>query len=961
LEFRIVANAADDGDALRAAENAIAALSPADLEQLALKGKAPPSPSEKYSVKVNDTDAEGVTYEWVELGREERKSLRLSDTLKEGDVRSDLHAKLAASRNKAVRHNYSGNDDGKAKNLSMLLFSREFKKENPDKSDDGKKTEYYMLTRVGSTDSLKVGGEIGLVAGVDGRNGKWLVDFRFTGDGVARFTQMTERNKPSNTNYRALAVLLDDKIVTAPSLNERLNGAGQISGDFTKAEVERMVYIFRSGALTAQLKATPVSENSVGPTLGRDTITKGIWSVGLAFAAVMAFMLVYYRFAGLVACIALLVNLLLTIGFMNAVSAAYTLAGLAGIVLMLGMAVDANVLIYERIREERARGMSLIAALRAGYERALPTIIDTHLTSIFTAVVLYVLGNDNLKGFAVSLTVGLIISLFTALYVTRLIFDFFIHKKLVLDLKFMTLFSKPSINFMAIRKQMFTLTAVLTVLGLALFLIRGEKGLNVDFRGGTAYGGRLAEPLPLGKFLEKVSKANQESKLKVRDVARVKPPTDDGGTAAKVADDRTFYIYYDGTAAPAVVTLSNDPAGPGKPEAEQIAALRKRASELPDASVEQVFIGSEKADLPGDSSKSFTFRTTEREADLVQAMLDRLLVDDTGKPLQAATTMTVGERKGTLVELKFSEPTSVNYMKGLLKRQFRLEYREPAAGDAFILAGVTDGDKNAKSTQASSGKFQVMTIDVAANPEFGGLKGTDAAKVAADADALTKILAGAKGTFESRPVPDRLETFDAALAEDTKSRAFWAIVVSWAAILLYLWFRFGSWAFGLAAVVCLIHDLCFTLGCIAACHYLYDLPVFGSVLQLYDFKIDLAAVAALLTLVGYSVNDTIVVFDRIREVRGKNPKLTPQMINDSVNQTLSRTVLASLTVFLVVGVLYFFGGEGVHLFSFVMVIGVLVGTYSSIYIASPLLLIFGEGQEKPAVDLRKAAGELVKA
>jgi SecD/SecF fusion protein len=219
-------------------------------------------------------------------------------------------------------------------------------------------------------------------------------------------------------------------------------------------------------------------------------------------------------------------------------------------------------------------------------------------------------------------------------------------------------------------------------------------------------------------------------------------------------------------------------------------------------------------------------------------------------------------------------------------------------------------------------------------------------KAADEAVALDDILKELKSTFEARPVPERLETFDAALAQETQARALFAILASWVAILLYLWWRFGSWTFGLAAVLCLIHDLCFTLGAIALCHYLHAVPGLGSALLLQDFKIDLAAVAALLTLVGYSVNDTIVVFDRIREVRGKNPLLTEKMINDSVNQTLSRTVLASLTVFLVVGVLYIFGGEGVHLFSFVMVVGVIVGTYSSIYIASPLLLFLGEGQPK---------------
>jgi SecD/SecF fusion protein len=208
---------------------------------------------------------------------------------------------------------------------------------------------------------------------------------------------------------------------------------------------------------------------------------------------------------------------------------------------------------------------------------------------------------------------------------------------------------------------------------------------------------------------------------------------------------------------------------------------------------------------------------------------------------------------------------------------------------------------------------------------------------------LMAALKSVQNEFKQRPQPDRLETFDSQLALETQTRAMYAILASWGAILLYLWFRFGNWTFGLAAVFCLIHDLFFTLGIIAFCHYIHEIPWLANMLQIQDFKIDLPSVAALLTLVGYSVNDTIVVFDRIREVRGKNPALTPQMINDSVNQTLSRTVLTSFATWLVVFVLYVIGGEGVHLFAFVMVVGVVVGTYSSIYIASPLLLIFGEG------------------
>jgi SecD/SecF fusion protein len=232
---------------------------------------------------------------------------------------------------------------------------------------------------------------------------------------------------------------------------------------------------------------------------------------------------------------------------------------------------------------------------------------------------------------------------------------------------------------------------------------------------------------------------------------------------------------------------------------------------------------------------------------------------------------------------------------------------------------------------------------------IGASKAERYAKMRVEADTsisntdFVAVLNKVKDEFALQPQPDRLEVFNGQLARDTQQRALWAILASWVAILLYLWFRFGSWTFGAAAVVCLVHDLFFTLGAIAAAHYLHGTWL-GNMLALQDFKIDLPSVAALLTLVGYSVSDTIVVFDRIREVRGKNPALTPQMINDSVNQTLSRTVLSAVSVWLVVFVLYVMGGEGVHLFAFVMVVGVIVGTYSSIYIASPLLLIFGEGQ-----------------
>jgi preprotein translocase SecF subunit len=347
--------------------------------------------------------------------------------------------------------------------------------------------------------------------------------------------------------------------------------------------------------------------------------------------------------------------------------------------------------------------------------------------------------------------------------------------------------------------------------------------------------------------------------------------------------------------------------------------------------------------------------------------------------------MTFGAVAGPKVKLDFSEETSPNYVRGLLERSFRLkgalddtggtsfdltdDKGEPLVSGARLKTMVLDVSKNPKfnalvaQTQSASERTALKAALAAASPILGGIAfaTADAEAPAAattpeattEAKTLDDILKQTKETFDSRPIPERLETFDSQLAAETRSKAFIAIVISWIAIILYLWFRFGNWTFGTAAVLCLIHDLCFTLGAITACHYLAGLPG-AHFLGIEDFKIDLAAVAALLTLVGYSVNEIIVNFARIREVRGKSPELTPQMINDSVNQTLSRTMLTSTTVFLVSIVLYAFGGEGIHLFAFVMVMGVMISTYSSIFVASPLLLMFGEGHaSKSIVSKRK--------
>jgi SecD/SecF fusion protein len=368
--------------------------------------------------------------------------------------------------------------------------------------------------------------------------------------------------------------------------------------------------------------------------------------------------------------------------------------------------------------------------------------------------------------------------------------------------------------------------------------------------------------------------------------------------------------------------------------------------DVQDLSIEPLFV---RGYYQGNKSKMFTIRTPEKgDAEDILRRINKSLLKDK-RPGQ--------EGQDLLKKIEFDwKPIDPNSEVG---KRLATENKQGAELDFFNPAGA-DGHEPDYASMSRVKELLIRELEKAGikNPPIridpvGAAKEERYAKMRVEAESIIskadfeKALNQVQQEFRLQPQPDRLEVFNAQLARDTQQRALIAILASWIAILVYLWFRFGSWTFGAAAVVCLIHDLFFTLGGIALAHYLHGTWI-GNLLYLQDFKIDLPSVAALLTLVGYSVSDTIVVFDRIREVRGKNPALTPQMINDSVNQTLSRTVLSAVSVWLVVTVLYWMGGEGVHLFAYVMVIGVIVGTYSSIYIASPLLLIFGEGQSARA-------------
>jgi SecD/SecF fusion protein len=903
LEFRIIANTHDDVEGINAAKQYFieAQKNPdtkAKLESLALAGKPPPGPVPPSGEETfpTATNIGRYTYSWVELGKKERHALRLNNAA--GDLGDPFWKQVAEARAKGEVvsiPDFAGWDG--------LLYSRPALNPRVSEKEENKKYEYFVLMRDPEKNKAVTGDDLVDAWPGTGNNFQLAVHFRLSQAGGARFYELTSKNKPSSESSfkRYLVVILDGYIESVAYIKSAISTEGEIemggSSQEKREAVDRLALILKKGKLKATLKPQPVSETTMAPTLGLATIQAGTFSVGLAFVTILVFMLVYYRFAGFVACVALLANLVLTVAFMALVQATFTLPGLAGLVLMLGMAVDANVLIYERLREERDRGASLPLAIRNGYDRAFPTIIDTHLSSIFTAIVLYVVGNDQLKGFGISLTVGLIISLFTSLYMTRMMFDIWQYQGWLHKLSMFRLFSRPNIDFMAIRYYWFTATILLTVIGAAVFLIRGEKGLNIDFMGGTAYTGLLVKPASMPEVSHLLDVDQSLARLEQLEKSGTNEDKD---------------------------KLAAELAARG---AKDLQELRERltANALPDLSVEQILLNDPDFTTADNRSRLFTVRTSEKDAEKVQFFITSVLGTNLAKVNLSSFTIDPNNRR---VVMEFVDPQTGQPAFASRAQVNLLLTRELTNADLGQVAQqlVLEGLGREKE-----GHFQWMELQFT-QP--------------IDRDTLQKVLQATKDAFAARPQPERLENFDSQLALDTQKRALYAILASWAAILLYLWFRFGNWTFGLAAVLCLIHDLFFTLGWIALSHWLHDTWFFGTLLRVQDFKIDLPTVAALLTLVGYSVNDTIVVFDRIREVRGKNPLLTPQMINDSVNQTLSRTLLTAFSVWLVVIVLYFWGGEGIHLFAFVMVVGVIVGTYSSIYIASPLLLIFGEGRQR---------------
>ena len=550
-----------------------------------------------------------------------------------------------------------------------------------------------------------------------------MVSLDLTDRGGKVFGQLTEKNV-----NRRLAIILDEVVRSAPVIRERiLGGSAQISGDFTQKEAADLAIVLRVGALPAPVEV--IQNLSVGASLGQDSINKGLMSGLFGTVMVLLFMMIYYRLSGVIANCALLLNILFLFCGLAAMEATLTLPGIAGIILAIGMAVDSNVLIFERMREEFAIGKTVKSGIEGGYDKALWTIIDSQVTTLITALALFLFGTGPIKGFAVTLSLGVTFNLFTTLFGTRLIYDILYNRKWLKPIKFMQLINRPNIDYMKIRNITFAFSAILVLVGMIAFvqILRGHANLGVDFSGGSLLQYKAEQPFAL-------------------------------------EDVRTVF----------------------------------KKNGKPGLDLQQV--------------------TNE----------DRLIV-----------------------KFKKSEK---------------------------VVANLSE---------------EITTI-------------------------LNDHMAEAHFILESQ------SEIGSSVSAVLRNKAIQAIFISLLGVIVYLALRFDM-RFGLAAAVATFHDVVVVLG----------------ICYLLNVEITLLIVTALLTLAGYSLNDSVVVFDRIRELMkksGPSEKFT-DTINKSINQVFSRTVVTSLTTALVVLTLFIFGGTVIHDFSFALACGLVVGTYSSVFIASPLLHI----------------------
>jgi len=661
---------------------------------------------------------------------------------------------------------------------------------------------YYRLYLVNKVPELTGGVIVDAQANISPQTTEPIVNMQMNSDGALEWARITG----ANVNKRC-AIVLDGYVYTAPNIIGKIpSGSSQITGMSDLEEAKLIEIVLKAGALPAPVDI--IEERTVGPSLGQDSINQGFNSTLIGFLLVAVFMLIYYRLAGSFADLALLFTLLFIMGILAAFSATLTLPGIAGIILTIGMAVDANVLIFERIREEMTTGKTVKAAVEGGYSNSYSAIFDSNITSFFTAVILYQFGSGPIQGFALTLMIGILASLFSALIITKLLFEFMIVKGYKIDIGSRSrIFDKMNIDFLGKRKLAYVISLTLLLLGIASLVVRGLE-LGIDFKGGSEIALQFEDPIDITEIRDELSTIGLGN-------VEVKTFGDDSGIL-----------------------------------------VRTELQEIPTSVIPNVI--------------NAINRSISKHAPGIQSSI----VDSTNNSIT--------------IELPNVEITNTLTNK-LFADGFQVSKASAELTNTRLLVSITIADwiKENLIEQHSDNPFQVLKEEKV-GPKIG---------------------------------------------DELKQDAVVAIVLALIVILIYLGFRFKI-GFALGAVAALFHDVLITMGVFSI--------LYGFIPGL-NLEISISVVAAFLTLVGYSINDTVVVFDRIREdIKIHKTAKIEEIMNKAINKTMRRTIITSLTTLMVVTVLLFFGGEVLRGFAFTLFFGILVGTYSSIFVASSFVLEYAK-------------------
>ncbi len=756
------------------------------------------------------------------------------------------------------------------------------------------------------------------------RTGRPAVSFRLDAAGARLFSDLTDNNIE-----RKMAIVLDDRIFSAPQIKGRIASEGEITGNFSDSEIDYLLKVLNAGSLQAQLTDSPIAQNTVGPKLGLDNLKRGLEAGVLSFVVVTIFMIIYYFRCGAIADVALALNGLFILGAMALNQAAFTMPGIAGIVLTFGMAVDANVLIYERMREEMEGGADTKTAIRLGYEKAMSSIVDGNVTNLIVCFVLGFTASADVKGFAITLGIGVVSTLFTALFITRTIFDIGLATGTVKRLSMLPMAWSalgralhPNINWVGLRKFCYMFSAAAVIAGLLLTYATWREMLDTEFLGGTTVtfsfkNNEQGEPVKLPRAeVEGRIKAYAQKALAAGDITPEQERALLGVNVFNLHADEVEGEGFSGSAFTIKTTIDD--------QRVVEAAITESFGDILDIPRIVEFLGS---DLAADENPP------------IYPIIKDSLGDNINLPsVRTSVNPYLG---GVAVMLEdIQPPLSIEEIQKRIDTKRRSPEFEALLGRQSTVVGLT---RDAEASAGGQSRYRDAVVVV--DSKISGVSWFE------NPDLWKSLVADREWNLISSaltepPTLDQITTISPTVAEQFRATAVVSIGLSLLGILAYIWVRFGSFRYSAAAVVALVHDVCVTLGLLSLTHYLYN-TAFGRVLLIEPFKIDMGVIAALLTIIGYSLNDTIIVMDRIRENRGKLTLATPEVVNKSINSTMSRTLLTSGTTLLALVIMYFEGGTGIRPFAFAMLCGIMIGTYSSIGVASPMVLTHRKQKPRP--------------